>query len=117
MRKELKKIEEERLVFTGTFERKGIKTGYKGPEETVLLRNIRDASGKLVTEHLWFNYTKGFAKHSLIPGCEVVFRARVKEYEKGYKGYRDDVYVPIEVDYKLSHPTIIEVNPPSLYSN
>ena len=31
-----------------------------------------------------------------------------KIYEKGYKGYRDDVYKPIELDYKLSHPTKIE---------
>jgi hypothetical protein len=114
MRKELKKLEEKRLVFSGIFERKGIKNGYKGPEETLLLRNIRDASGKLITDHLWFNYTKGFAKYPLTPGCTIVFRARVKEYEKGYKGYREDIYVPVEVDYKLSHPTIIEVNPPLL---
>jgi hypothetical protein len=115
MRKKLKKLEEERLVFTGIFERKGFKNGYKGPEETILLRNIRDTDDNLITDHLWFNYTKGFAKHSLTPGYKITFRARVKEYEKGYKGYREDVYAPIEIDYKLSPPTIIEVSPPSSY--
>ena len=37
----------------------------------------------------------------MIEGVEVEFTARVKQYTKGYKGYRDDVYKPIEVDYKF----------------
>lgn len=29
-------------------------------------------------------------------------------YEKGYKGYKDDVYKPVEKDFKLSYPTKIK---------
>ena len=35
----------------------------------------------------------------------IAFQARVTAYEKGYKGYRKDVYKPIEIDYRLSNPT------------
>ena len=106
MRKELEKIEDVRDTFVGTFVRKGTKNGYKGPLPTLLLTNIiRKSDGKHMTDHLWFNLTKAFQKANLKEGDQVQFNARVKEYEKGYKGYREDVYVPIEYDYKLSHPT------------
>ena len=40
----------------------------------------------------------------------IAFQARVTAYEKGYKGYRKDVYKPIEIDYRLSNPTKISKN-------
>ena len=46
-----------------------------------------------------------FERIDLREGDRVEFCARVKEYEKGYAGRRDDVYKPVEIDYKLSHPT------------
>lgn len=108
MRKELEKLEGYRGTFIGTFERFGEKSSYRGlPLKTVLLTNIKDINGKIVSDHLWFNFTKGFEKVNLKPGDVVRFVARVKEYEKGYKGYRDDVYNPISYDYKLSHPSQI----------
>lgn len=107
MRKNLQKINGTRATFTGVFERFGTKNGWNGPEKTVLLKDIRNSSGEIVADHLWFNYTKGFQMLPLSPGVEVKFVARVKLYEKGYKGYREDVYKPIEYDYKLSHPTKI----------
>lgn len=108
MRKELKKMNEERTSFVGVFERFGIKNGFKGPEKTILLINIKDLNGKNITDHLWFNYTKGFQKlGELKEGDVIQFDARVKKYEKGYKGYRDDVFYPPVEDYKLSHPSKI----------
>ena len=111
MRNELKLLAGERNVFTGEFVRFGTKQGYKGIERTVLLKNIKNSLCEVVTDHLWFNFTKGFAsiESQLVEGVEVEFTARVKQYTKGYKGYRDDVYKPIEVDYKLSHPTKIKI--------
>ena len=96
-----------RETFTGTFVRFGWKSGYKCPLETVLLCDVVQAStNKGVTDHLWFNKTKGFAELDLQPGDIVQFSARVDEYEKGYKGYRDDVWDhPIETDYRLTYPT------------
>ncbi len=109
MRKILKdKGNEKRYTYTGTFVREGRKNGYKGTERTLLFKNVKDSEGNLITEHLWFNYTKGFEKANLNEGDIVEFSARVSEYEKGYKGRRWDVYKPIETDYKLSYPTKIK---------
>lgn len=115
MREQLKRIEGNRQAFIGTFERFGKKSGWNGKElKTVLFKEIKDLSGKLICDHIWFNYTKGFESQGLAHGDCVMFQARVKKYWKGYKGYRDNYDLPpIEKDYKLSHPTKIQkiVNP------
>ena len=105
MRKELKPLQDLRGQFTGTFVRIGTKSSYGYLKHTLLLKDVTDKAGKVVTDHLWFNLTKGFAALGLTPGDVVQFEARVRPYEKGYRGYRDDVDKPIETDYKLSHPT------------
>jgi len=105
MRENLECINDIRDVFYGIFVRIGIKKGYMGKEETVLLKDIRDKNGKYICDHLWFNYTKGFQEANLHEGDIVEFNARVKPYIKGYFGYQWDVYKPAELDYKLSHPT------------
>jgi hypothetical protein len=94
-----------RSLYTGEFVRTGIKHGYMGYVVTVLLKDVRDESGKIVTDHLWFNMTNGFSQANL-QACDVVeFRGRVEKYVKGYKGWRDDVCKPIEEDYRQSFPT------------
>jgi hypothetical protein len=109
MRKALAAREEERATFYGTFERFGTKNGWQGrQEQTLLLKDICDKTGKRVCDHLWFNLTKAFALLGLQSGDTVQFDARVKEYLKGYFGRREDVYKPTEVDYKLSHPTRVK---------
>lgn len=109
MRKELKCLKHMRATFTGTFERSGTKTSFGHTKQTLLFTNIRDSDGRIVADHLWFNLTKGFAALGLLPGDAVRFNARCKSYEKGYKGYRDDVFdKPIEIDYKLSHPSKLQ---------
>lgn len=109
MRKDLKKIEEVRCTFMGVFAQVGTKISFGHTKQTLLLTEVKDAHGKIVTDHLWFNFTKGFAALGLAPGDIVRFDARVKRYTKGYRGYQDDVYdSPIETDYKLSHPTRLE---------
>ena len=108
MRKALKEINEVRQTFVGTFVRFGVKNGYKGTVETVLLKDIRLPDGRCLADHLWFNLTKQFHALHLEEGDIVRFDARVKKYQKGYKGRRDDVYIPIETDYKLSYPTKVK---------
>lgn len=86
MRKELKIIgSRERHVFTATFIRFGFRDGYKGPVKTILLQDVL-LDGKIVTDHLWFDLTKGLESADLLPGDVVEFCARVSIYEKGYKG-------------------------------
>lgn len=110
MRKNLKNIEEFRGTFIGEFSRYGVKNGYMGIEDTILLTDIKDENGKPMAKHLWFNLTKGFQSlGELKAGDRIQFNARVKAYWKGYKGRRWDVYKPIEKDYKLSHPTKVKL--------
>ena len=111
MRKNLKALIEERKKFIGLFERYGTKSGWHGfPIKTILLKDISDDKC-IVADHIWFTMTKGFeALGELKQGDKIEFCARVKEYYKGYAGYREDVQIekPIELDYKLSHPTKIK---------
>ena len=113
-RLELKKIYKIRTRFKGVFVRIGIKTNtYTGwQEETLLLRDIIELeTGKKVTDHLWFNYTKGFKDlGELSEGDILEFDARVTPYKKGYRGYDDDKWLanPPRIDYKLSRPTKIK---------
>jgi hypothetical protein len=108
MRKELKKIEEQRELFKGVFSKYGRKTNYKGPStDTVLLVEIRDGNGAFICDHLWFNLTKGFEKlGTLRQGDIIQFEARVKKYKKGYVNRQAGID-DSKVDYKLSHPTKI----------
>lgn len=100
MRKELEKIENIRDTFSGTFERFGVKTNYHGFfEKTVLLKNIKNKDGQIVTDHAWFNYLKNFKKlNNLKQGDLVFFNARIKKYKKGLYGMREN-------DFRFSHAT------------
>lgn len=109
MRKELEQINGVRNRFIATFVRFGSKSAYKGPPiKTLLFSDVRDKTGKVYTDHLWFTITKGFEAINLQPGEKICFDARVKSYTKGYKGHREDYDSnPISTDYKLSHPNNI----------
>ena len=109
MRKILARSKGKRLVFRGCFDHFGEKPGWRGsPEKTVLLLNVVGEYGEPVCDHIWFNLTKQFDSLDLKHGDIVEFHARVKLYEKGYKGRREDVYKPVERDYKLIFPTQIK---------
>lgn len=113
MRQGLEKINGKRDIFTGIFERYGTKTNFKGyNEKTILLKDIKRGSKDIITDHVWFSMTKGFkALGELKEGDIIEFNARVREYRKGYKGYREEAQFehPIEIDYRLSHPSKIRI--------
>jgi len=96
----------QRLQFIGVFRRFGIKTNWHGfPEKTILLNEIKNKEEKIVSDHLWFNYTKGFQKlGELKEGDTIEFHARVRKYAKGYVNNREYIDER-EIDYKLSNPT------------
>jgi len=110
MRRELAKQDGQRKKFSALFIRLGKKAGYHGySEETILLNRITDVeTGKVVTDHLWFTYTKGFQDAGLKEGDTIEFEARVKEYKKGYVNRAYGINQR-KHDYKLSHPTRIAV--------
>ncbi len=108
MRHALKSLEGVRTTFRGTVAQFGMKSGYTGRDlPTLMLKDVMDSAGILVTGHLWFVVGKQLAALHLQIGDVISFQARVTAYEKGYKGYREDVYKPIEIDYRLSNPTKI----------
>jgi len=103
MRKELAKQKDKRDRFYGSFGQFGKKSNWKtgNIEKTVLLLDVRDRRGVIITDHLWFNYTKEFErinkKSPLTYGDLLRFDARITSYAKGYEKN--------QFDYKLSHPT------------
>jgi len=93
-----------RRRFSGSFVRMGSKSSFGHLKPTILLSDIKDSSGKVVADHLWFNHTKGFmGLGELYVGDVVSFDARVRPYVKGYVNHREYVDER-EWDYKLSHP-------------
>lgn len=109
MRKKLANKEGERKKFTAVFIRLGKKAGYTGYSvETILLSNVTDVeTGELVTDHLWFTFTKGFQIFGLAEGDILEFEARVKPYRKGYVN-KSLAIDKEKFDYKLSNPTKIK---------
>jgi len=109
MRKELAKEEGQRKKFRAVFSRLGKKTSYKGySEDTLLLKNIVDTeTSRIVADHVWFTFSKGFEKIALEEGVVIEFEARVKEYRKGYVNNQYGINKSAK-DFKLSHPTKIK---------
>lgn len=110
MRRELKKLDGERMRFVGTVERFGTKPAFRGPDiETILLVNVHsdDDPDTILTDHLWFACGTTFRRLGLRPGDRVSFDARVSRYEKGYRGRRAEELGEYwsETDYRLERPT------------
>lgn len=114
MRSQLKNINNHRAKFTGVFVRYGKKHFKEHETTTLLFRNITALdTGRVMADHLWMNDTVLFqALGELTPGDVVKFEARVTRYVKGYRGFRDIPDKPVEVDYRLSHPTKVQLLQP-----
>jgi len=110
MRRDLAKSDGERKTFRAIFSRVGKKVGYTGySEDTILLTRITEVeTGRVVADHVWFTYSKGFEAVALKPGVAIEFDARVRQYTKGYVNRQLQVN-RTRHDYKLSHPTKIKL--------
>ncbi len=108
MRKSLAANEGERRTFTATCSRFGKKVNFKGrSEDTILLVNVRDVeTGNVITDHIWFTFSKAFEKVGIREGMTIRFDARVKSYTKGYVNRRAGIDQRRK-DLRLSHPTKI----------
>ena len=111
MRKNLKDKVGERKKFKALVSRFGKKVNYAGHTDiTILLTKIIDnETTAVVTDHQWFSFTKGFEKAQLKAGDTVEFEARVKMYKKGYVSRKLSINKR-QSDYKLSHPTNVQVS-------
>ena len=79
---------QKRYNFTAEYARCGYKVTYRRGLDrdklapTIMFKNVK-INNNLVTDHLWFNYTKGFAElGKLIVGDVISFNARVASYKK-----------------------------------
>jgi hypothetical protein len=113
MRFKLAQYKGQRRRFEGTFERFGIKSGYKGPLRTLVLLKVVDVlTREEVCDHLWFTVGKQLDRLDLKEGDIIRFDARVTRYLKGYVHRDEDNR---EVDYRLSFPNkfvkMNQVNP------
>lgn len=101
---ELKKIgKTERHRFTAEYGTVGYKQQYGHFLPTLMLKNVK-YNNKLVTDHIWFNYTKGFCMlGKLKAGDFISFDTRVNTYQKGYFPIKD-------YDYDLERPTKINLD-------
>lgn len=107
MRKSLKERYGRRGKFSAIFKRHGVYRGFQGHHvPTALFIDVKDESGQVVTDHIWFNVGKYIHELALQPGDEVFFVARVTKYWKRNPeaAYDDDAPVRVQ-DYRLSWPT------------
>lgn len=108
MRKELKKLDGQRLMFSAVVKGFGVRHFKDKEIPTILFQQVcKQPENKMVTDHLWF--TQGKCWSDMTIGQKVEFEARVKQYEKGYKGKREVVDAMIQTDYKLERPTKIKL--------
>lgn len=85
-------------MFSATvdrFGRRNVNRHNKDVVWTIVLKNITDKDGNLITDHLWLNLTKEFDKLNVREGDRLEFSARVVEYYKNKHGSSS------EKDYKL----------------
>lgn len=89
MRQKLREIgSKTRHRYRGTFKRYGFKVAFGHAKITMVLTDIYliDDDGKnlsFVTDHLWFNLTKGFMELGILKEGEVIsFNGRVSTYQK-----------------------------------
>ena len=110
MRNKLKKRNGQRFRVRAQVERFGEKHAFRGPPiRTILFGKVIDVKTNCeLTDHLWMTCGKWSSKLSI--GDMIEFDARVSMYEKGYKGYREDVMMecPLAIDYRLERPSKVE---------
>ncbi|MFC6180579.1 hypothetical protein [Lactiplantibacillus daowaiensis] len=101
MRKQLKQLgSSERHTFQGVFKGVGFKSSYRNHYLPTLVLEQITFEGKIMTNHLWCNYTRQFSKLGVLKIGDVVqFDARIKRYTKGYKTSSK------KVDYGIERPT------------
>lgn len=105
MRDKLAVREGQRSVYTGRVSKFSMRKRWHGVvDKTMLLVDVRDKNGMLVTDHLWFVVDKHIAKLQLQVHDVISFTARVKPYVKGYRGQREGIEKRQELDYQLEYP-------------
>lgn len=99
-------------TYSGFFNR----TGYKVSQDeygvdvyapTLLITNVKDENGRMITDHLWFDYTEEFQQLGQLKTGELLkFTAMATTYMKGRTGEHHK-------DFQLTDPTAISLVRPA----
>ena len=110
MREKLAKAQNQRMRFKAKVKRFGQKKGWQGEMiQTLLLVDVVAVrNSEIQTDHIWM--TAGKWSQEIQEGDSISFDARITEYEKGYFGYKDDVFKPIYNDFRLERPTKVIID-------
>jgi len=111
MRTELQPFEGKTSLFIATFGKYGTWRSRGIAGRSILLRDLKTGTGRLLADHTWINYTAGFdAAGEFVRGEQVRFTAGVKPYCKGYFGQRigDRFARRPGLDYRLVFPRNVE---------
>ena len=110
MRMALASKRNERAMYTATFVRFGSRpVGYGLIQVTAVFADVTDQEGTVVAEHQWFDVTAAMGALNLQGGDMLEFSARVELYARGYRGYREDIDKPYELDYRLVRPEAVRL--------
>ena len=111
MRTNLQGLAGRRMDLTAVFWQYGTYRHNGRCGKSILLREVRDRSGRLLADHIWINYTAGFDAAGVFSRGDLVrFTATIAEYVKGYRGEKidDRLLRPPAVDYCLKFPRRVE---------
>lgn len=109
MRELLKGNLNKRMELSGVFDKYGVRKSYlRGKSKpdripTVLLKDIKDAEGNEIANHMWIQEAMLFKHLKPIKGDTFYFSAKIGTYIKGYKGERVKEEKRIAIDYRLKH--------------
>lgn len=104
MRTELQPLEKTRKTFTGTFVRFGLFKTKWGFYKKVLLKNVKDTRGRLMTQHVSLSDPSDVrAFEGFGQGDVLQFSAVVYSYIKGYHGESIELKLtrPMGIDYGI----------------
>ena len=111
MREALAALNGQRMTFTATFDRFGLRPHFGDIYlQTVLLQDVTTADGTPAASHVWLPCGERLGALDLHHGDKLTFQARVTPYHKGQVYRRKNGKLKRIVsflDYKLAYPTRI----------
>lgn len=107
MRQELKNMCGEKHTFTGVVTRIGSRRPYNGSRKnlsTMLLREVRNSKGELVSDHLWLDLVPPFVAVHPSYGAIIQFEGVVESYIRGFSSRKRHYNTgKMSLDFTIKH--------------
>lgn len=113
MRNELRAYEGQRMVFTGVVCRIGSRRPFRGSRKklsTILLRDVKNEEGEIITDHIWLDLTPPFVVVHPRYGDIIKFTGVVESYVRGISSIHNFYNTgKMSLDYTIHHINDISV--------